>query len=103
MTGGELREALDAIGLTETEAARLLYITPNALLQYVNGQRKIPGPMVAAVEAWQRHGAPPGATLATEHIKPAQLKLMRELRDSLSEEPGDKKPHGKRKAKPGSS
>ena len=100
MTSGELQGLLDEIGLSQTEAARLLYITPNQLLQYLNGQRKIPGPLVAAVEAWQRHGPPPGALLASEQVRPGQLKLMKELRDSLAQKSDDPAPPRKRKARP---
>src|SRR6185503_7075915 len=89
MDARELRAALDGLGLTDGEAARLLYITPNVLMNYLDGRRKIPGPLVAAVEAWQRHGAPPGAKLISEQAKPGTIKLMRELRDALAAEPAE--------------
>jgi hypothetical protein len=98
MNAHELRTALDQLSLPDGEAARLLYITPNALWQYLQGKRKIPGPMVAAIEAWQRHGPPPDAKTASETIEPGQLKLMKQLRDSLAEEP-EKPVKRKRKAK----
>ena len=87
MDARELRAALDELSLPDGEAARLLYITPNVLWQYLQGKRKIPGPMVAAIEAWQRHGLPPGATTAKETIEPGKLELMKQLRDSLAEPP----------------
>jgi hypothetical protein len=83
----QLRAALDELSLPDGEAARLLYITPNALWQYLQGKRKIPGPMVAAIEAWQRHGPPPDAKTAKETIEPGKLALMKQLRDSLADEP----------------
>src|SRR5882672_3185401 len=72
MDARDLRAALDELSLPDGEAARLLYITPNALWQYLQGKRKIPGPMVAAIEAWQRHGVPPGATTAKETMEPGK-------------------------------
>jgi hypothetical protein len=100
MTSSELRTALDGLGLSDGEAAQLLYITPNVLSAYLLGQRKIPGPMVAAIEAWQRHGPPPGAKLVTEGTPPKTLKLMRDLRDSLAEgtddTPAPKRPKKKK-------
>jgi hypothetical protein len=93
-----LREALDELSLPDGEAARLLYITPNVLWQYLQGKRKIPGPLVAAVEAWQRHGLPPGATTAKETMEPGKLELMKKLRDSLAEPPEEPKKRKRRKA-----
>ena len=89
MDARDLRAALDELSLPDGEAARLLYITPNALWQYLQGKRKIPGPMVAAIEAWQRHGPPPDAKTAKETIEPGKLELMKKLRDSLADEPAD--------------
>ena len=83
----DLRNALDALNLSDAEAARLLYISPNVLARYLLGQQKIPGPLVAAVEAWQRCGPPPGAQLITEKAKPGTIALMRELRDALAAPP----------------
>jgi hypothetical protein len=105
MDARELRSALDDLGLTDGEAARLLYITPNVLMGYLDARRKIPGPLVAAVEGWQRHGPPPGARLISEHAKPGTIKLMRELRDALAGEPAEPaaKPRKPRSKKPGSS
>src|SRR5262245_43597564 len=99
MTAKELQDLLDTLGLTQAEAARLLYITPNVLGAYLNGQRKIPGPLVAAVEAWERHGPPPGAKQVSEEIEPGKLKLMKELRDSLAGDtaPPEPKRRGKKK------
>ena len=96
MDAHELRAALDELSLPDGEAARLLYITPNALWQYLQGKRKIPGPMVAAIEAWQRHGPPPDAKTARETIEPGKLELMKKLRDSLADQPHET-PKGKRK------
>src|SRR5689334_3921549 len=98
MDARELRAALDELSLPDGEAARLLYITPNALWQYLQGKRKIPGPMVAAIEAWQRHGPPPDAKTARETIEPGKLELMKKLRDSLAEEPEEAPVKRKRKA-----
>jgi hypothetical protein len=85
MNSRDLRAALDELGLSDGEAAQQLYITPNALWQYLQGQRKIPGPLIAAVEAWRRHGPPPGAKIVTEQVEPGKLKLMKKLRESLTE------------------
>jgi hypothetical protein len=100
MNPRELRESLDGIGLSDGEAARLLYITPNALWQYLQGKRKIPGPLVAAVEAWQRHGPPPGAKSVAETTEPGKLKLMKKLRDSLATPEDSPAPKRSRKKTP---
>jgi len=92
MDARELRAALDQIGLADGEAARLLYITPNVFMGYLDGRRKIPGPLVAAVEGWQRHGPPPGAKLVADQAKPGTIELMRELRDALAGQPGEPAP-----------
>src|SRR2546423_9110444 len=99
MDAKELREALDELELSDGEAARLLYISPVILMKYVLGERKIPGPMVAAIEAWQRNGLPPGAKLVTEQARPGTLKLMRNLRDSLASPPQEAR-RQKRRWKP---
>src|SRR5260370_39344698 len=99
MDARELRVALDQLGLSDGEAARLLYISPTILSKYLLAQRKIPGPVVAAVESWQRCGPPPGARLVTQEAKPEAIKLMRELRDSLSAPAEDTAPQPKRSRK----
>ncbi len=50
----ELRKILKSLGLSQSEAARRLYVSVNAVQRWISGERKIPGPAIAALEAWQR-------------------------------------------------
>ena len=100
MTGPELQGILDELGLAQAEAARHLYLTTTQLGAYLQGRHRIPGPLKAAVEAWQRHGLPPGAKRIDRDVDPKQLRLMRELRDSLADAPTEPpKPRKARKGK----
>ena len=50
----EFRKILKSLGLSQSEAARRLYVTVTTVQRWVRGTRKIPGPVIAALEAWQR-------------------------------------------------
>ena len=50
----ELRKVLKGLGLSQSEASRRLYVSVNTVQRWVSGARKIPGPVIAALEAWQR-------------------------------------------------
>jgi hypothetical protein len=61
MTPAELRAALDALGLSERQAARRLRIGEQSLHEWLSGSRVIPGPVAQLVQTWQRYDvdAPP--------------------------------------------
>ena len=54
VTPNELRKTLKRLGLSQSEAARRLYIDVSTIQRWVAGNRKVPGPAIAALEAWQR-------------------------------------------------
>jgi transcriptional regulator with XRE-family HTH domain len=54
MTAAEFRKALKRLGLTQSEAARRLYVTFSAVNRWATGKRSIPGPVIAALESWER-------------------------------------------------
>lgn len=55
MTAEELREALDDLGLTQTEAARRLRVSLRTVQNWCGGQHEVPGPVEVLIEAWRRH------------------------------------------------
>ena len=57
MTPGDLRELLKRLGLSQSEAARRLYVEGSTLRRWLSGARGIPGPVVACLEAWERERA----------------------------------------------
>ena len=50
----EFRKVLKRLGLSQSEASRRLYVTVTTVQRWVRGARKVPGPAIAALEAWQR-------------------------------------------------
>jgi hypothetical protein len=76
MTAIEFRECLTQLGLTQTEAARLLEVDPRTARRWAEGNgADIPGPTEQAFRAWlglQRRGLPwrPGDDGDAEQIAP---------------------------------
>src|SRR5262249_12706171 len=62
MTSTEFRDCLTKLGLTQTEAARLLSVAPGTVRRWAEGgATEIPGPVERALRAWlglQQHGLP---------------------------------------------
>lgn len=58
MTARQLRDTLARLGLSQSGAARLLGVTQPSLSDWCRGRYAIPGPVVAALTAWLRHGLP---------------------------------------------
>jgi len=54
MTGDTLRKVLSRLDLTQAEAARRMHVSTQAMQYWVTGQRKIPGPVIALLECWER-------------------------------------------------
>ena len=50
----EFRKQLKRLGLTQSEAARRLYVEVSTVQRWARGARKIPGPVIACLESWQR-------------------------------------------------
>ena len=57
VTPAKLRKSLKQLGLSQSEAARRLYVEGSTLRRWLSGARKIPGPVVACFEAWEREQA----------------------------------------------
>ncbi len=59
MTSQEFRSLLKSLELTQIEAATFLRVQPTTVNRWARGKRKVPGPVVAALEclrerwAWQ--------------------------------------------------
>ena len=51
----EFRKELKKLGLSQSEAARRLYVGVSAVQRWASGTRSIPGPVIACLEAWTRH------------------------------------------------
>jgi hypothetical protein len=45
MNSSDLRDVIDALGLTQTEFGRLVDVSPGAVAQWLSGARGIPGPV----------------------------------------------------------
>ena len=54
MTGKQFRKYLDRLGLSQAEAARRMYVTTTTVFRWASEARKIPGPVVALLECWER-------------------------------------------------
>jgi transcriptional regulator with XRE-family HTH domain len=54
MTGQEVQEHLQALGLTQTEAAHLLGVSARTMTRWCAGGEEVPGPAEAALRAWRR-------------------------------------------------
>lgn len=67
----ELRKVLKRLGLSQSEASRRLYVSVKTVQRWVSGARAIPGPAIAALEAWQRQAQ------AEEALKRVQEALDR--------------------------
>ena len=55
MTADELRDALDALGLTQTEAARRLRVSLRTMQNWCAGTHEVPGPAEVLIGTWCRH------------------------------------------------
>ena len=53
MTPQELRDALEELGLNQSEAARRLGVEQSTMYRWVSGERKVPSSVEAALEAWR--------------------------------------------------
>src|SRR2546422_8027675 len=49
-----LAAALKRLGLSQSEAARRLRVEQSTMWRWLAGERRIPGPVVAAIECWER-------------------------------------------------
>jgi transcriptional regulator with XRE-family HTH domain len=56
MTPLALKRALNQLGLTAPQLAGRLGVTPSAVTRWLQGVRRVPGPAVAAIRCWMRHG-----------------------------------------------
>lgn len=54
MTGAELRDTLDRIGLTKAEAAQLLDVTPRTVQNWISGTHAVPGAVDRLLRTWLR-------------------------------------------------
>jgi len=52
MTPRQLRAALKRLRLSQSEAARRLGVEHSTVYRWLAGERKIPGPVVAALKCW---------------------------------------------------
>ena len=50
----EFRKILKRLGLSQSEASRRLYVKVRTVQRWISGDRNIPGPVIACLEAWQR-------------------------------------------------
>lgn len=58
MTGRQLQDALTRLGCSTEDLADRLMVHRSAVYRWLNGQRRIPGPVVAAVRCWlEQEGA----------------------------------------------
>jgi len=58
MTADEFREALRALGLSQTRCGILMMTDPRTVRRWAAGDVPVPGPVIVLLEAWQRHGVP---------------------------------------------
>ena len=54
VTPNEFRKHLKRLGLSQSEAARRLYVEVSTVHRWASGTRPIPGPVIACLEAWIR-------------------------------------------------
>jgi transcriptional regulator with XRE-family HTH domain len=52
VTSRQLRAALKVLELSQSEAARRLGVRQSTMYRWLAGERKIPGPVVAAITCW---------------------------------------------------
>ncbi len=60
MTPDEFREALGRLGISQTRCGVLMMTDPRTVRRWAAGEVPVPGPVIRLLEAWQRHGLPPG-------------------------------------------
>ncbi|MFZ0607656.1 MAG: hypothetical protein WAM75_08275 [Xanthobacteraceae bacterium] len=78
MIGDDLRVALSSVGVTQTEFARLIGVTPRAVSLWMVGDRAIPGPVEAYAKLLQT------LTPAQRQVEIAKLKERRTaMRDGM--------------------
>ena len=78
MTGNQFRKCLDRLELSQVEAARRMYVTTTTVFRWASEARKVPGPVVALLECWEK---------------------QRRLRDTLGDQPARSKKRRKGKKK----
>lgn len=54
MKGEELRDAIAKLGLTQSEAARLLDVTPRTVGNWIRGRHEVPGAVGRLLRTWIR-------------------------------------------------
>ena len=52
MTQEKFRHVLRRLDLTQVRAAELLHVDARTVRRWASGERKVPGPVVAALEGW---------------------------------------------------
>ncbi len=50
----EFRKQLKKLGLSQSEAARRLYVDVRTVQRWAQGGRSVPGPVIACLEGWTR-------------------------------------------------
>lgn len=58
MTPRALRVALKRLRLSQSEAARRLGVQQSTIYRWLAGERKIPGPVIAAIKCWLESRTP---------------------------------------------
>ncbi len=54
MTPEKFRHVMRLLGLTQAATAELLQVDVRTVRRWVSGERKVPGPAIAALECWVR-------------------------------------------------
>ena len=54
MTSTKFREALKSLGLTQSEAARRMYVHRLKVWRWYHGVTRIPGEITALLECWEQ-------------------------------------------------
>ncbi len=68
MTGSDLEKVIHSFGLSNSEFARLAMVSPRAVQLWLNGEREIPGPVVAFVRLF---------LLIPEAMRAAEIAMLR--------------------------
>ena len=50
----EFRKQLKKLALSQSEVARRLYVEVRTVQRWASGERSVPGPVIACLEAWMR-------------------------------------------------
>jgi transcriptional regulator with XRE-family HTH domain len=61
MTPRQLARALKRLGLSQAQAAKRLGVEHSTVYRWLAGERKIPGPVEAAIKCWLGSSTPQGA------------------------------------------